>query len=72
MFGPVRETMKHPISYAKYEVVWLDYIKSKRLWPDLRWGQHLCNKLGIDPPGLFYCAGVREANLIFNEHFKLE
>jgi hypothetical protein len=60
------------VSFDKYQRIWLGWRRGNS---GQRWGQYLFNCLcekEEEAPGLFYAETVREANLIFNEHFLLE
>lgn len=63
---------KKSVDFERYQRIWLGWRRGNTAQ---RWGQYLFNCLDIqeqDAPGLFYAPTVREANLIFNEHFHLE
>ena len=59
------------VDFEWYTRIWQGWFRGNS---GQRWGQYLFNSLDLkeeQAPGLFYAETVKEANAIFNRHFKL-
>lgn len=71
--SPVRSVVeKSSVEWDRYTRIWEGWRRGNS---GQRWGQYLANCLNLTEqacPGLFYAKTVKEANLIFWEHFQAD